>query len=157
MADSIHYQCCQQVQAAIQGLALPLPAGGTLPSGRVYLRKVLTDRDVTLPAVIVFLPPMAEAALGGTNERDDWGYPVGVAIVSPSNADYGLDTDDEEYLRWRELIRKAFHEKRGITTPAEVYRTLWEPAPVIDYGAWEAQNLWVQGGVIRCVTREARA
>lgn len=156
MADSVHYQCATNVHTAIVALALPLPTSGNLPDAQKYLRKVLSDRLVTLPAVVVFLPPLGEQVLGGTNERDDWGYPVGVAIMAASNQDDGLDTDDEEYLRWRELIRKTFHQKRGITTPAEVYKTVWEPAAVIDMGLWQQQNLWVQGGVVQCVTREAR-
>jgi hypothetical protein len=153
-AASIYYQILQAVQTAIQALSLELPSAGTLPAGQVYLRKVLTDRDVTAPCVIVFQPPAAESMLDGTNERDDTGYPVGIAIVSVSNQDYAFDSDDDPYAKWRQRIRRRFNNVRIAVD--QVYRCLWEPSPLIDYGLWQQSNIWVQGGVIRVVNRETR-
>jgi hypothetical protein len=151
---SIYYQVLQAVQSAIQGLNLVLPDASVLPASRVYLYKLLTDRAITLPCVIVFQPPVPETMPGGTNERDDTGYPVGVGILAASNQDYDLDSDDDPFIKWRQRIRRKFNEQRIVVD--QVYRCLWEPSPLIDYGLWEQGNLWVQGGIVRVLNRESR-
>lgn len=157
MANAVYYDVIAAVQTAIQGLSLLLPDTTVLPSARVYKRKVLTDRNMTLPAVCVFMPPAGEMADGGTNESDDWGHAVGVAIIAASNQDYELDSDDDYLLTWRQRIRRLFHNVRLAGFTAVRQKTCrWEPAAVIEYGAWQEDNLWVQGGIVRVPTREPR-
>lgn len=159
MADAIHYDCLEGVQAVIQGLSLALPGGGTLPSARVYLRKVLTDRGgVTLPCVLVAPGPVPESLEEGTTAADDLGYPCLVAVVAAGNADLAIDADHE--LLWRQQIRKALHFKRpsALTSALSVplKRVVWEPYPVLDLTLFQQQNLWVSAALVRVVTREVR-
>ncbi len=143
----MHYECCLAVQSTIQVFGL---AG--IPSGQVYLRKFITDRGGTiLPAVIVAHPGI-ETVLPGTNERDDWGYPVVVALVSVGNQDLTVSNTE---LLWREQVRKLFHNKR-LATPAVNYVCLVEPGPIVDLSYFHDQNVTVSTMTVRCITREDR-
>ena len=148
--QAIHYQCLVAVHSTIAGLGLD-----GLAVDRVYKRKVLTDRNTVLQFVQVFFPPLAETDLGGTTGEDDFGYPVGVAVVDGDDADYELTEEQAKPVWWKQRIRGAFHAKRLQGVPVSFY-CLWEPAPVIDMGLWQTANIWVSGGIIRCVTRERR-
>jgi hypothetical protein len=143
---AVWYRVTLAVQSVIQGMNLVLPDASTLPSARVYCRKLLTDRNTTAPFVMVALGGL-EATEDYTNERDRYGYPVTVAIAVPSNQDFALDTDDEEYLRMREHILRRFREQR-LSTVGEVTHCKVEPLPVLDPELWKS-NLWVQGFTLR--------
>ena len=154
MADAAYYTILTAARTAIRGLTLTLPDATTLPSARVYLRKVLTDRNTTLPCVIVFMPPAPETVAPFGNNLDEIGYAVGVCIIAASNQDYELAAGDEKFLKWRQQVRRLFHDQRLAGTGG--YRCTWEPAPVLSMGDWLERNLWVQGGIVRARQHENR-
>lgn len=149
MPNAVWYDVATEVRTKVLTLSLPLPAGGNLPSAQVYLRKVLTDRSATLPFVMI-APAGVETVEPYSNERELYGYPVAVAVAAASNQDHELDTDDEEYLRWRELILLKFVGKRlGVTDVVEARPCRVEPGPVLDPALWQSANLWVQFFTLR--------
>lgn len=155
---SIHYQCMEAVQAAIQALAL---AGVT--SSNIVVRKLGTDRgadwgdgSVSLPAIVIHSVGVETVnPRAGSNYRDDIDYPIPVNILAADNQD--LVTNHERYLMWREQIRKRFtHQRLTITsTGASMIRTFTQPGAIMHPGAWYA-NLWHSTMIIRCTTREPR-
>jgi hypothetical protein len=159
---STHYACLYGIQADIQGLNLTglTPGGNPLPSSQVIVRKLPSDRNLTLPCVLVTLVPMPESEEPGTNVSDDYGYPSMATIVTANNQD--LTVEDVE-LYWRQLIRGVFNHKKPAGIAAQLaalgvpYKTTrWEPAPVLDLPLFKDQNLFVSAAVIRVVTRELR-
>jgi hypothetical protein len=144
--DALHERLITGIKSRVQGLLL-----SGIANGSIYDRKVITDRDVTKPAVIVS-PEGIETDLAGRNESDDWGYPVSLMIVAADNQT--LATSRATYLEWRRRIKKAMHNQRlpGVT---EIHRMIVEPLTIVDPQYWLA-NLWVSGMVIRCVCRETR-
>ena len=148
-AVSTHGRCLEAVHELIQKLDLE-----GIPASQVYKRKIVYDRNVTLPAVIVSHQGQ-EQPDGGTNARDDWGYPVSVALVIGENQDLAFE---DNLLLWREKIRKAFHNNNrlivaGIT---EHLRSAWEPHSIIDEAAFRDHNLFVSAMTIRVYCREGR-
>ena len=150
MPDAIHEQCISAVKTVIQGLDLD-----GIPDAQIYDRKLIIDRELTLPCVIIS-PEGVEQDLGGTNERDDWGYPVPLVYVDADNQDLA-DTalKRKRMLLWRQRLRRAFHNKR-LSAVSEVYVCRVEPNVIIDQTAWLERNKVVGGMTIRCVTREVR-
>jgi len=153
-SDAVQYRCLSAVHSTIQGLGLD-----GIANASIVLRKLPSDREqdsdgrIPSPAVVVSLAPFPETNLGGTNARDDWGFPVYVAICKASNQSL---TVDEAVLDWRQTIRKAFHWKR-LSGVSEVMYCLWEPQAVINLEHFFERNLDVSSAIIRCVTREARS
>lgn len=150
------------VQTAIRELDLTGVTGASpLPDSRVYLRKFITDRNITLPAVVVGMAPVAETEERGTNVEDDFGYPVGVAVIIAANQN--LETFDADEIAWRQQIRNKFHNRRptavsnalGASVPLKICK--FEPMPVFDFGMFQNENLYVSPMIIRVVTRETRS
>ena len=149
--SAVYDAVAQAVQVRVQGLGL---AG--IPSGQVYLVKLPADRGtvpVTLPAVFVSYGPDAESLPGGTNYRDDVGYPVLVTVCRPSNQNLILDNT---WLLWRQQIRLGFHNKR-LAAAGTVWKGVVEPRAVVDPGLFHDENLDVQQLLVRVLSREARS
>lgn len=147
VADAVHYNIMDAAQDVIQALSL------TDIGTNVVLRKLPTDRDLTLPAVIVSHGTETETQLPGTNLADDWGYPVLVSIVSNGNQDYTLS---EQELEWREKVRNAFNNKR-LSAVGTTFRCVVEPRAIVDLGLWKEQNLNVSTLLVRVYSREVRS
>lgn len=156
---SVHEQCLLGVVATIQGLALQLPDGSGLPDGRVYLREVPKELNVTLPCVIVSLSPDAEEAEGGTNAAEDFGYPCWVTVLAKANQELPLGLNDHR-LNWRQQIRDAFRYQRPTAIEAAVSVPLrycrWQPLPVLNATAYDANNLFASTAIVWVLTRELR-
>lgn len=158
MSDAIHYEALLGVQATVQGLNLTgIPAHVALHPASVVLRKLPTDRNLSIPCVIVSLVPMPESLEGTLNNSDDYGYPCMVTIVNANNQDL---TVAEPELKWREQIKQAFNNKRPDALVAAVSVPLrpcrWEPAPVLDLNLFQQANLFVSAAIVRVITRELR-
>lgn len=158
MANAVHYQCLTGIQTVIQGLALTGLSGATpLPNDRVYMRKLPTERQLTLPCVVVSLVPMPETLEGTLNNSDDYGYPCCVTIIAANNQDL---TVEEPELKWREQIKQAFNNKRPAALQTAVSVPLlpckWEPMAVLDLNLFKDANLFVSAAVVRVRTRELR-
>jgi hypothetical protein len=109
----------------------------------------------TLPGVLIApLDADAISRAGGTNQRDDVGYPIAVGLFAADS-----DSQTENYdrnLLWRERIRRKFLHQRLSGVPS-VYTCLVEPKQIVDPFRWLARNLWVSTLLLRFLSREARA
>jgi len=152
MADAVLYRVMQDIQTAIQAAI----TGGTLvglAGANVVIQKIPTDRNQSLPAVVIAptheeLPPGA-----GLNDRDDVTYSVTVAIINNDNQDQAANYEQE--LNWRQNIRRLFHMKQlgPLTTESVICRV--KPLATIHPEAWYA-NLFLSMQIVQCVCREVR-
>lgn len=119
---------------------------------RVYKRTVPDVKNVTLPCVVVNLALVSESYLGGTNARDDVGYPVRVDLMART------DVDDARIiapvLEWRQAVSRAFRFQPLSGVP-EVWDCQPEPAPAFD-PSLPAYEFVVSSLVLRFVSREVR-
>lgn len=153
-SDSIHFLLLQAIQARI--IAVNLADVGS----NVLIRKIPTERghdSETYPYPAVIVSPLGTEQLpGGTNVRDDIGYPVLVSILAKNNQDLS-ETNLNKFLLWRELIAKAFRGDQQLVTGGDwnAHRTKVEPGPVISPSAvWN--NLFQCSLTIRCEARQTR-
>lgn len=122
-----------------------------IPDGHVHTKRLITDRDIVLPAVVVaFFGP--ESTPGGTNKRDDVGYPVAVAVVKPGNQAMNYEEGD---FGERGRIAKYFRQSRLSGVP-EIYTCVWEPGPIVDLSLFRDHNLFVSSLTLRFLSREVR-
>lgn len=157
---SIHYDCLTGIETVLEALTFDgITGANPLPASRIVVQNMLTERVLTIPAIVIFPWPVPESMERGTNVEDDWGYPCGVGIIIPKNQSLTIDPDE---FGWRQKIRNAFHHKRptalqtalGASVPLKICRV--EPQPVLDLGLLRDSNLFVSTLMIRVVTREAR-
>lgn len=152
--DSMHFLLLQAIQARI--IAVGLAEVGS----NVLIRKIPTERgldsgQIVYPAVIVS-PLGTEQLPGGTNVRDDVGYPVLVSVLAANNQDL-TENNLNKFLLWRELIAKAFRGDQQLVTGGDwnAHKTKIEPGPVISPSAvWN--NLYQCSLTIRCEARQTR-
>lgn len=158
---SIHYALQLGVQATIVGIV----GQGSLPgvaADSVLVRKVPYAGDVgntrlfALPAVLIFPGPTETIEpTAGTNQRDDYGYPVVLAVVA---ADDSPSANHNQYLAWREvMIRQFQHRRFTIDAPAVTfYDCVVEPGPIVDWSRWAGDNRFVTVFTLRFFTRLVR-
>lgn len=152
--SAVHDQCLVAAQARIQALTL---AGIT--SSNIIIRKIPTDRDIggdgtyDFPAIVI--SPLGienQPPSGGTNARDDVGYPVLISFLAADNQD--LTTNRERYLKWRETVNRAFRSQR-LTGVSEVYICRVQPGPIVSPAAfWK--NVYHSSLLVQCISRETR-
>jgi hypothetical protein len=147
MANAKHYDIIDAVADVIVALNL------TSITSNVVQQRLPTDRDLTLPVVIVSHGSEMEAKRPGTNAQDDWGYPVLVSIVQAANQDKAINNN---LLYWREQIRNAFHNKR-MSAISTNYQCEVEPRPIFDVGLWSQENIDVSTMCVRVWSRELRS
>jgi hypothetical protein len=150
-ADAVLYRVMQDIQSAIQGAI----TGGTLvglTTGNVVIQKVPTDRNQSLPCVII-APSGEEDPATGVNDRDDITYNVLVALVNNDNQDQAANYEQE--LNWRQNIRRLFHMKQLGPLTTESVKTFVKPLMTVDPSAWYA-NLFLSMHMIQATCREVR-
>jgi hypothetical protein len=130
-----------------------------IPDGQVVALKVFTPDVVEslpgLPAVIVCPPARGEVTdSGGTNERDDYGYPVQVSLLAADDQENETVRFDRN-LRWQEQIRQALNH-RPLPEAGAVYTSRLESQHVIDPLPWKRRNLWTGSLIFRFFSREQR-
>lgn len=147
-ADPIHKRIMDGVCDAIKSLSLT-----GIDNTSIVVRKTPDGRGLTLPAIVV-APGSNETSTqnAGTNNRDDVGYPVVVAIFAQDNRDY--TTNHARYLQWRETIAKAFRNQR-LTGVSEVMRCNVEQGSVIDQRAFY-ENYLASFFTLRFIARVPR-
>lgn len=132
-------ECLTKIATAIKGLTLTAVTDARIVTMLVGDTQSGSGPDVSgYPCVIVF-PGAPEFDDGGTNLRDDWTYPVAVAVVSQeSGAENPQQTNRARNLLWRERIRKLFHQKRlpGGVTNGDAWRCICRPGAVADRPRW---------------------
>jgi hypothetical protein len=151
--ESTHYQILEAVQSRI--IAVNLDEVGA----NVLIRKIPTERgndDSTYAYPVIMVSPMGTEQLrGGTNRRDDVGYPVLVSILAKNNQDLS-ETNLNKFLLWRERLSAAFRGDQQLQlTGIQVHKTNVEPGPVLSPTAvWN--NQFQCSLTIRCEARQAR-
>jgi hypothetical protein len=136
--ESTHYQILEAVQSRI--IAVNLDEVGA----NVLIRKIPSERgndDSTYSYPVVMVSPMGTEQLrGGTNLRDDVGYPVLVSILARNNQDL-TETNLNKFLLWRERLSAAFRGDQQLQlTSLQVHKTSVEAGPVLSPTAvWNNQ------------------
>jgi hypothetical protein len=141
----------QDIQSAIQGAI----TGGTLvglTASNVVIQKVPTDRNQSLPCVVI-APAGEDLPLSGVNDRDDATYNILVAIVNNDNQDQAANYEQE--LNWRQNIRRLFHMQQLGPLTTESVKTFVKPLMTVDPSAWYA-NLFLSMHMIQATCREVR-
>lgn len=152
---SVHFDILTQVKNCIQALTLNgLDVANVVVKKVPWATKVFgTDRDLSYPGIMVC--PMgveSMSATAGTNASDDVGYPVLVAIVDADNDD--LDSDLENYLKWRETIMRAFRNQR-LPGVLGIFTCVVEPGQIVQPEAF-LRNVWHSAFTLRFFSRETR-
>ena len=148
MAVELHLRCIDKVHAAIVAMALP-----SLAAAQVYQKKLPTDRDITLPGIVVSYPPNEGERIepGGVHNRTTIGFPVCVTFVAADNQDMALGADAEMLAEWRRRVLLHFHDQ-SLAGVNEVNFCRVEPRATIDMEAF-GRNLHAGALVIVCWTR----
>lgn len=155
-----HYDALAGLKTAVENLALTGLTNATpLPAGRVYLRELLSDRNVTLPCVVVSLAPMPEGREIQDNTANQVSYPCLVAILAPANQDLALE---QVKLQWRQEIEDVFDFKQppelldALSDELTLRRTEWQPLDVIDLAAFQDKNLFVSAAIVWVIVLKPR-
>ncbi len=154
--DAVEERALAAVQAVLQGMTFaPQPGAalaGNLPPANIVRKKIRgVLRTEALP-VLMIAPGGSETEERGTNVRDDIVYPVAIDIMDQDPTEFQLNLPT--YLRWREMIARAFRWQRLGGVP-EIwncrarYGEIVKPSPQL-YGVfWSAL-------VLNFVSREVR-
>jgi hypothetical protein len=133
-----------------------------LPDEQLYLRRVIVDRDVNTPCIVV-APFGAEEQLDGSVEDLAIVFPVMVAFVWASNQDYSLPADAAD-LAWREAIMDEFSDYEGPLNPpgypglsgVDISQQELVPQDVVNLSVWSEQNITAGGILFRYHTNRKR-
>lgn len=145
-AVSVYEEVLAAVTAAIQGFSL---------TGIVSVENedAPTRTDRTLPYISVCPSLQGEQQTGGTNGRDDWTYPVQVAIIASKS------TTRATVLGWRQTLKRRLNNMRlsdaAITLGTQVSVSCVPQVP-IDQAALQAHKVYVSVLLVRVTVREAR-
>jgi hypothetical protein len=153
--DAVHERCV----TACVSLAQTLATAGSLPlitaSTRVFSELDLDPTvfaNIPLPALI-FAPKGITAHMGGTNARDDLGYPVPAFLVDRNGAE--MLAKRGSYLLLRERLDRYFRNQR-LTGVGEIYDCRVDDTQTFELPKeWEYQWL-VSPMLFRFISREAR-
>lgn len=119
---------------------------------RVYKQVQPSEVNIAMPCCIVSLAGLLETDEGGTNIRDDVGYPLRVDLVDRASP------DDKRIIplvtKARQSIQRAFRQQRLPGVP-ETYVCRVEPAPIYD-PELPAYQIALSSFVLRFVAREVR-
>jgi hypothetical protein len=154
MADSVHYSLMEATQARFQALTLTgIDDASIIIAKKIDTRTLEKDRTAPfrMPGILI-CAGNTEKLQGGTNSRDDIGYPVAVYLFAKDDKD--LTTNHDQYLRWREQLIGSVINQRFAGVP-EQFRAEVEPGPIIHDGAW-LKGLLASAFTIRFTVRRAR-
>jgi hypothetical protein len=152
-----HYDALIGIQKAIQNLELKGLAGKTwgvndpLPPGQVYLREMLTERNIDLPCVMVSKAPMPEMNEIGDNLDNITGYPCMATVIAPADQEQELTSGP---TLWRQRIKETFNFKQPdeianeMAAELTLKRTEWHPVDVLDLDQFQNKNLFVSAAII---------
>lgn len=149
-SESVLYRILTAVQARVQGLAL---TGVT--SSNIVVRKVPTDRGVTLPGIIICPIKESTPANEGVQALDDVLYPVLIVCSESDNQESTLAANMNRHTLWRQTIRRAFSSNPRLTGVSEVINASVEPSDLCSFEAWN-KNKWASGLIVRFRARETR-
>ena len=151
MASSTHKGIADAVVTAIVALQLgDYPNGNVIDVDHVVASWGIEKEPKGFPAIFV-VPTGTVSVIGGTNERDDISYPIGIFPVDRQPL---LDPDFiDTALGWVQTIRKKFVAQR-LTTLA--WNCIVDPSPVLDTAVLEGFSLLCSPLYLRFISRETR-
>lgn len=147
MANSIFMAIMEQVRDDIRALSLT-----GLETYEIQVRRLPHDakgawcRGVTIH-------PLKEGFFSGSNEREDVGYGVGIAMVQNNDNDDYRKLD--RLLLWREKIRQKFVEDSSMAAANTVFNVKVSHDHPIDWNV-HLQNYDVSRLALRVYSRESR-
>jgi hypothetical protein len=142
--DSVHLRAAAALQARYAALSMPLLKG-------IHVHGLPDENVVKFPCVILWFSD-PEQILGGTNLRDDVGYPIRVGLMDRKLT--ALSTVPEWALSYRQRMMRASRFQRLAGVP-EIYTTAVSPELVIDEKLpWF--DFLVSGFTVMPVSREVR-
>ena len=142
--ESVFRRILLAVQAKIRLLALT-----GITSANVVIRSVVTERNLTYPAVEI--APGRRTPINGVLNSNDYTYDVIVAILAADN-----QTPDATaaYTAWAEQLGNAFDYQR-LSGVAEVNRCVISPGDAVDRQGWD-MNRFLGLTILKFSTRETR-
>ncbi len=143
--DSVHDRSADAIVAKLLTLSMPLI------NGRIYKQMLPDENVVEFPCVIVHYNK-GEQYLGGTNIRDDIGYPLSVLICDRKLTNLG--TMPGWITSYRQRMQRALRNVKLVGVP-EIYNVLIEPDAVVDEKL-PMYQYFVSGFTVICVSREVR-
>jgi hypothetical protein len=150
-ANSTHKNIADAVVTGIVALALTdYPNSNVIGSDRVLARWGIETEPKKLPCIFV-VPTGTWSVVGGTNERDDISYPMGIFPVDRQAIEKAEFIDTALY--WVQQIRKKFIYQR-LSTYA--WNCLVDPAPVLDTAVLKGFELICPPVFLRFISRETR-
>lgn len=153
MASSRQKTIEEAVVTVIQGLSLT----GVMS---VNVQRLVSSQDVAIEGVQ--FPAIRVAMTGretmdpsaGTNQSDELVYPVAVYMLDVANQDQQAKSGGDTWLYWRELIAKAFHNKR-LSAVSTSLKCVVQPMEIHSREAWKS-NIWLSGLVVNVHCRCGR-
>lgn len=147
MANSIFMAIMEQVQSDIQALSLT-----GLEAYEIQVRRLPHDAKGFWHRGITIYP-LQENFFSGSNEREDVGYGLGIAMAQNNNNDDLRKLD--QLLLWRETIVRHFVENSSMAAAATVFNVKVSHDHPIDWDRF-LQNYDVSRLTLRAYSREAR-
>jgi hypothetical protein len=152
---SIYLAILNAVRDRIRALNL-----AEIPESQVVVVKVFVPEVIEalpgLPAVVICPPARGEINdAGGTNERDDIGYPVQVTLLAEDGQENDEGVRFDRNVAWQQQIRQALTHC-PLPEAGCVFTSRLESQHVIDPFPWKRRNLWSGSLVFRFISREER-
>lgn len=153
---AVHERCLLALEAGLRTLIVAGKIPGITKTTVVYDQVELNLLGMDLPGIAVCLnlpgQVSTEQQLGGTNARDDIGYPCYLVFLDRSGGDYVANRPG--YLLGRQRIFRYFRQQPLFAVP-EVYTTKFETGPVLKI---ERGDYQIIGSVLiaRPISREVR-
>lgn len=153
------FTACRDAVAAAVRSAL---AAAEVDGVGVLTQDVLAEELVSLPAVVVSYNA-SERAVGGTNARDDYAYPVQVAYLT-LQAGQGRDVGGGDPppggltpFQFRQLLRETFHHRRSVSVDGiDVFLVEYDPEGAVLDDARPAFQQLRAAAVVTCYARVPR-
>ena len=108
----------------------------------------------TCPCCVVCEEPTPPQYVGGTNARDDIGYPIQVLFMTSDGL--GANSPVDKYRLWRQQAERAFRSQRLPGLAESGLACSIEPLKTLDPSRPLAYEKMVSGFTIRVFTREVR-
>ena len=158
MADSIWLKILEGVQARVDSVVYSSERGDNMaypsPDSTIIQEDFDSDYGYAFPSLLI-IPGFEHKIdpLDGTNERDDYVYPVMVQIIDRKSMDYAVGAPS--HLKWREQIARAINQQKLAGVP-EVYIGLATSVSRVNRDLWEQHRYFVGGVEMYFKTRLTR-
>lgn len=149
---SIHYDCMEAIQTAIQALSLTGIENTSIVVAKVPFEQAVKRSGANYPAILITPGPERCDRNAGVTRHNDVEYTVFVSIVAEDNQETNNTEELEGYMGWHGSIADRFRNTT-LTGVSTVIRTWTEPSNGPDKNAY-LKNLWVTQLKVKCLSRE---